>query len=288
MSFQRLIVPLLIIAAVGLLYTRYTAVWVDAEQEESVAERQIIPYAKPPAEPIRTAPQQQKPVEARSVAPKLKMSDDKPEVDEIDISIGNGFSPVRFKMAAMTHHIALSSQPSALVKQLPLFRSNQQRYGEFVFQKGVTYPLVLDADLDGYRLYIDLNRNGDLSDDGDPLDNSGAGVFASTLILPLEVVSQNKALLGDYELWVYTGNKERPPASLSYYARTQLQGRVHLPHGAFDAFIADNRIMDGDFTNDGISVDFNRNGKIELREEFISPNRIMEINGYQFRLNVKP
>ena len=288
MSFQRLIFPLLIIAAAGLLYTRYTSVRVESEPGGGIVSRQSIPYEKPPAELIRTAPQQQEPVEARDAAPELISSKAKPEINDIEVSIGKGFSPVHFKMAAMTHRLALSSQPPAMVKRLPQFRGKQQRYGMLVFQQSIAYPLALDAHLDGYRLYVDLNRNGDMSDDGEPLENSGAGVFASTLILPLEVVSQNRALLGDYELWLFTGNKERPPASLSYYARTQLQGKVQLPYGTFEAYVADNRIVDGDFTNDGISVDFNRNGKIELRKEFISPNRVMEINGYQFRLNVKP
>jgi hypothetical protein len=281
---RNIIVPLLIAATLGLLYTRYTAVRPADEPDEEKPEKiAAISYAQPPVSPMRTPP----PVDGgRTFEPSRKPVVVANDINEVMVSVA-GFSPIGFKMAAVSHHIPLAAKmPDTISKGLPTFRSDRQRYGELVFSSGRRYGLILDADIEGYKLYVDLNGNGDFRDDGKPLLNKGAGVFASRLILPLDAVSINPGLDGDYEMWLFTGNKERPPASLRYYVRTQLEGQVQLPHGTFTAYLADNSTPDGDYSNDGISIDFNGDGKIELREELMAPGRVVEIGGYKYRFVV--
>jgi hypothetical protein len=202
------------------------------------------------------------------------------------VVIGGHFQPVNFRMAAVSQHIRLGDTSSPQIKRFPMFRSNQQRYGELRFANGVVMPMVLDTAIDGYRLYVDRNLNGDLRDDGPGLTNQGNGLFAASLLLSMPLVSGRQDLGQDYLLWIYTGNKERPPASINRYVRTQLQGRIELAGGSYDAYLADNRHLDGDFRNDGIAIDLDADGRIDLQEEYFPPGRDALINDRRYRFSI--
>jgi hypothetical protein len=188
----------------------------------------------------------------------------------------------------VSQHTPLSATVPRNLEGLPVFRGREQRYGALSFANGVEMPMVLDAALDGYRLYVDRNLNGDLGDDGPGYTNQGTGLFATLVPLPLSLVTGREAWDGEYVLWLYTGGKERPPASMRFYARTQLQGEVALPAGRFDVFLADNGPSDGDFSNDGIAVDLDRDGRIDLQEEFFEPGRNVVVDGARYRFVVRP
>lgn len=212
--------------------------------------------------------------------------DDGPVVQEVPVLVGGGFKPVNFHMAAVSHHIPLTAQAPGSIRRLPPIDPQWLRYAELDFSSGAKVHLVLNAALAGYRLFVDRNGNGDLTDDGPGLDNQGSGLFAASLRLPMALVSGRRDLGGDYLLWLFTNDKERPPASISYYARTQLQGEISLPAGRFTAYLADNQSTDGDFTNDGIAIDLDRDRRIDLTDEFFSPGRPALIQGQRYRFSI--
>jgi hypothetical protein len=212
--------------------------------------------------------------------------DSVPPVLEVPVVIGKGFKPVNFQMAAVSHHTPLGVHPPAALKRWPSLNPQPLRYGALQFASGAQILLVLDTSITGYRLFADRNGNGDLTDDGPEFGNQGSGLFAATLRLPMALVSGRRDLGEEYLLWLFTSDKERPPASISYYARTQLQGEVSLPMGRFTAFLADNQPIDGNFTNDGIAIDLDRDGRIDLGNEFFPPGRPAQIGGKRYRFSV--
>ena len=102
----------------------------------------------------------------------------------------------------------------------------------------------------------------------------------------MALVTGRQYLGEDYLLWVFTGSKERPPASINYYARTQLRGEVRLATGRYTAYLADNQPTDGDFTNDGIAIDLNGDGRIDMIDEFFPPGRPALVKGYDYRFRI--
>ena len=104
---------------------------------------------------------------------------------QLDVSIGLGFRPVGFKIAAVSQAISLSRKPGKLLRHLPNLASSQRWYGVINLAHGSEYGFVLDLAAGGSRMFVDLNRNGDLRDDGEPLVNQGSGVFAHQLTLSL-------------------------------------------------------------------------------------------------------
>ena len=282
---RRVLFPLLIIVVAGLLYYRHLSVRQvgDAEWQPPRGLSESQSTTGQPSWPVR----QVNPMPASTQPPERFNTNSQIDDGVVDVSviIDTRFRPVSYKMAATSHRLQLSEQPPQEATYLPEFKGYKQRFGTLVLNDQ-KYLLALDADINGYRLFVDINGNGDFSDDGEPLLNVGSGLFASTLRLPLSEVTGMDWMQGDYVLWIYAGNKERPPASLSYYARTQLQGSVQLPFGRYDMYLADNRQLDGDYSNDGISLDLNRDGRIELMDEHIPPDNSVTIDGTRYRIKV--
>jgi hypothetical protein len=205
---------------------------------------------------------------------------------KLDISIGMGFRPVGFEIAAVPQVVELSQTPYQRLRRLPQFASRQQRYGVIKLASGRELGFVVDLAASGYQMYLDLNRNGDLSDDGPPLDNQGKTLFASRLNLPLEAVTGIHGLEGEYRLWIYTnqGNWERE--RMLYYCMTQLRGELLLKGKRYTVFLADNGPVDGDYRNDGINIDLDSNGEIDRRSEFFPQGQPVVIDGVSYLFHV--
>jgi len=206
--------------------------------------------------------------------------------ESLDISISLGFKPVGFRIGAVSRSITLSDHPERRMHRLPMFRAPHQRYGMIRLAHGREHGFALDLAASGYRLFFDRNRNGDLQDDGEPLLNQGKGLFASRILLPLAQVSGIPKLKGDYQLWLFTNPGNWKRGKMLYYSMTQLQGDLLLKGKRYTAYLADNGPVDGDYRNDGISIDLNGDGKINRRSELFPAGKPAMIDGkaYNFRI----
>ncbi|MCP3671346.1 MAG: hypothetical protein GY814_13110 [Gammaproteobacteria bacterium] len=205
---------------------------------------------------------------------------------QLDIPIGFGFRPVGFRIGAVSQEIHLAPQPGKRMHRLPRFSAPQQRYGVIRLAHGQEYGFALDLAAAGYRMFLDRNRNGDLRDDGEPLLNQGEGLFAAKVILPLARVSGIPRLKGEYRLWLFTNPDSWKKGKMRYYAMTQLRGELVLSGQHYTAYLADNGPVDGDYRNDGISIDLNDDGKISRGSELFPPGEPVAIDGtvYNFRI----
>ncbi len=249
---------------------------VEAVESDAVPEEQVADLIDQPDS-----------VQSPPVAAEKQQSDQVKALPlQLDVSIGLGFRPVGFKIAAVSQAIPLSRKPERPLRHLPNPASSSQWYGTINLAHGFEYGFVLDLGAEGYRMFIDLNRNGDLRDDGEPLVNQGDGVFAHRLILPLAKVTGIPKLTGEYRLWIFTDASGLDEGKIQYYSMTQLQGELLLQGKRYTAFLADNGPVDGDYRNDGISIDLNGDGKIERASEFFPPAKDTLIDGVTYRFVV--
>ena len=65
-----------------------------------------------------------------------------------------------------------------------------------------------------------------------------------------------------------------------------MKGTVPINGKPFLAFIAEKGVNDADFTNDGLYLDLNGNGKIEYRSEFIGHRRVTQIDGKKYWFDI--
>jgi hypothetical protein len=205
---------------------------------------------------------------------------------QLDISIAKGFRTAGFKIAAVPQTIQLSAKPHPRIRRLPRFLAPKQRYGLIKLARGLEFVFAVDLAASGYTMYLDRNRNGNLSDDGPPLINEGRSLFASRLSFPLRVVTGIARLDGEYRIWIYTNPDSWQRSEMLYYSMTQLQGELLLKGKRYTAFLADNGPVDGDYRNDGISIDLDGSSKIDRRTEFFPRGSSAQIDGvsYNFRI----
>lgn len=208
------------------------------------------------------------------------------EAIRLDVSIGVGFRPVGFKVGAVTNTVKLSDRPHPQIRRLPKFLSPQQRYGKITLANGMEFSFALDLVSVDFQMYLDRNRNGDLSDDGPPLNNDGRSMFASELNFPLNVVSGVPELDGEYKIWLYTTQNSWQGRQMLYFSMTQLRGELVLSGKKYTAFLADNGPVDGDYRNDGINVDLDSNGKIDRETEFFPDGAVARIDGVNYLFRV--
>lgn len=200
----------------------------------------------------------------------------------VPVRLARGFQPVGFRVAATSHALPLSASPPAGWR-LPA-TAGRLAFGALALGDGRAYPLLLTREAGAYRLYLDRNRNGDFTDDGAPLANEGSGGFATTLRLPLGEVT-GLPLEGTYDLWAFLD--ERRDDRLQVYARTQLGGAVTLGGRTYAAVVADNVVLDGDFTNDGIAIDLDGDGRFKGSREVLRPGDALELSGTSYRFDIR-
>ena len=182
----------------------------------------------------------------------------------------------------------LSAKPDPGVVQVPLFEAGRQLYG--ILSLGTfpdrTYRFALDLIRNGDPvMYFDFNANGDLGDDGPPIPHAGEGRFSAEIGIPFERLVREVRLPGELKIWMYSNEMLWPTRHLAHYSVTAMKGAVVLDGRRYLAYVAETKVNDADFTNDGIRVDANRNGRIE-REEFVAPGKTIEIDGRRYAFDV--
>ena len=208
----------------------------------------------------------------------------------VQISISNSFKPVRMTVAARSsEQPQLSPERPPVIAKEPLYSGKTQLYGslELGTIESNIYWYALDlVEKSHPMLYFDKNQNGDLSDDGPPLTNSGRGLFATTISIPFTRLTGDDSLSGDYQLWFFTNKSLWPKKKVRFYSVTQWQGQVDVAGRRLMAIIGERGRNDADFTNDGIYLDLNRNGKIDSNSEYIGPHEALRIAGQSYQFDI--
>jgi hypothetical protein len=231
------------------------------------------------------------PVPPRSLPPVTAPSPTAASVTRVRVSImRDGFRPVSMSLAASQHPPLLltDQRPPGLVKE-PRYQGPQQKYAVLRLGQGAhpTYTLALDL-LPHISpvLYVDLNQNGDLTDDGPPLTNQGTGFFATRLRVPFASLVPSVTVPGYYEAWLFTNTGLWQNSLITYYSRTQFKGTVRLAGHTYTAYLAEGQHNDADFTNDGIHIDLNGDGKISAETESFPPGTLLHLGGRAYAFEI--
>ncbi|MBI9074653.1 MAG: tetratricopeptide repeat protein [Desulfatibacillum sp.] len=179
-------------------------------------------------------------------------------------------------------------RPAAIIKE-PQYQGIERRYGGI--ELGVpahAYYFALDRSNGPHPvIYFDSNRNGDLEDDGPPILNNGDGFFSASVSIPLSLVHERYKGADDFKLWFYMRESDWDGAA-SHYSQTQLHGNVEIAEKNYTAYLVETRINDGDFTNDGIYLDIDKDGKIDSRTEHIGFGQTLDLEGRSYRFMITP
>ena len=193
----------------------------------------------------------------------------------VAVMLAEDFHPVSFEIAAASLPLTLDDDLVAV------WSSGDRRHGTFRFATGVSYDFELFAAREDLLLFVDTNRNGDFSDDGEPY-RSPADAFEVTVEFPMRDVSGlNDG--GAYQLWVY----RTPEGGLRQVALTQFTGEVSLDDRSYKAYVVENTSIDGNYANEGVYIDVNDDGRIHPAREYFAPGAGLNVSGQRFELVVK-
>jgi len=200
----------------------------------------------------------------------------------ISVSISGEFEPVSMKVSSRSGvHPKLADLPPRYLLKAPDPKGDQRKYGKLLLgtRNNRTYDFILDIVKDGRSLlYFDGNQNRDLSDDP-PLENKGTGIFATVIQIPIRQLIKEMEWDGDFKIWFFTNKGLWARGTTCHYSITQMKGRVTVHGKNYQAYIAERGGNDADFTNDGIFIDLNGNGKIEANTEYFPDRGVRNIGG---------
>lgn len=221
------------------------------------------------------------------LSPTVESSAEPVQIQVVDVPIGKVFSPVGFQITAVSDVLTLSETPPPGLRMPPSFEAKHGQFARWELSEGRSLLLAMDHRPNGAVMFVDANGNGDLTDDGAPLENLGDGYFATELTFSLPRISGIKGLKGDYRLWLYLSDEGRRSDRLRFYAMTQLKGRIRLAGKVFDIWLADNTKLDGDYRNDGLYIDLNGDERIDMADEFVPPGERLRHDGENYRFEIR-
>lgn len=200
-----------------------------------------------------------------------------------------GFAPGKFSFGTWdTSGTPLSPEPmSGLVKE-PVYRGRQRRYGSLRLGTVHSEPFLFVLDLVGGShpiLYFDANHDGDLTNDGGPILNQGTGVFGAAVRIPFRQVIREIEFSGDYVLWLFTNDQLWSRGTLAHYSLVSLTASIQIAGRRYGAALVDSRDNDADFTNDGVVIDLNRNGRFD-DDSRVLPGQTARIDGRDYAFEV--
>lgn len=285
MRLPRIIGPLLVLGVAAVLY------YFDRSRESIPLPRAQGPVLATQSEQKIPSVPQSEPLtaddtEVTGTFPRAEIQEPEAGVQAARVPIGLGFRPTGFRIPAHSSRLSLAKRIPPELRGLPALQGIEQRYGILELRDGRRYPFLLDGVSGGYLLYLDRNRNGDLRDDGPPVKNRGPDRFAGRIELPLAKLSRVPELSGDYLLWLFSSPQGWEEGWLNYYCMTQLSGELLLGGRRYTAYLADNLVIDGDYRNDGISIDLDGNGRIDEATEYFPPGSVVGVNGERYRFQV--
>lgn len=166
------------------------------------------------------------------------------------------------------------------LKNLPKFAGKSQLYG--VLEIGDNrWNIVIDGDSKtDSLLYVDANKNLDFGDDKTPCKylETEVGAGFSTAI-DLELSPQKKYAVGILSTIGVAQYKDKP--MLLPYANCHWKGKIAFGDVQYDVAAFD-ASPDGDYSNDAIFIDVNRNGIIELPIEQFFKGEVRRIGNALF------
>ncbi len=217
--------------------------------------------------------------EARQFAP--------PRPITLKVSIAKRFRPVGFRIGVRGLPMTLHAKPPDELSVSLSLSDHRRLWGRIPFQRGGPMDFVIDFRDTGPVLIADLNRDGDLGNDVLEFPTRGSGYFGVLLKLPMGEISGVPALAGvDYTLWLYAKRKDLDKGVLRYYPRTQLGGEIRLGDASHAMWLTDDLKIDGDYRNDGISIDLDGDGGINRLQEYFAPGQSVILGDQAWKLEI--
>jgi hypothetical protein len=159
-------------------------------------------------------------------------------------------------------------------KELPPETDAKRYYDEFTIA-GRTFLMVTDA-TNPPKIYLDTNRNGDMTDDPGPFLGEDPAVVPNHYTLELPYTGEETT--APYRLWLFSSNM----GGIRFYPKCHWVGQIEINGNPYTVITFDGN-ADGDYSNDPVIIDVNNDGKADDSER-LNPGESLTIDGVEVKL----
>lgn len=159
-------------------------------------------------------------------------------------------------------------------KKFPPESGSKRHYDDFTLAGKV--HLVITEESNPPKLYFDENRNGDLTDDRPPAIGEGSQLLPNHYSIHL--LYEEEKVVAPYRLWMFGSNM----GGVRFYPKCHWHGTLTVKGTPYKIVAFDGN-SDGDYSNDPVVIDVNKNDKAD-DEEKLTPGRSITIDGQQVTL----
>ncbi len=171
-------------------------------------------------------------------------------------------------------HLFETPSPSQGFKKLPP-ETDSKRYDDEFRIGGQTYRVLTEAS-NPPQLYLDGNRNGDLTDDPGPFVGEGPSVAPNHYTLELPYKGEDKGV--PYRIWIFPSRM----GGIRFYPKCYWRGELVINGKTYTLIMFDAN-SDGDYSNDPLIIDINDDGKADETEK-LKPGQSLDIDGTTVKL----
>lgn len=216
-----------------------------------------------------------KPAAPAAVSGPGARSSDSPDATAIELTPApEGFPLGLGTSEGFALHLFDTPSASQGFKKFPPESGSKRHYDEFTLA-GQAH-LVITEESSPPRLYFDENRNGDLTDDRPPAEGEKPGLIPNHY--SIHILYPEEKVVAPYRLWLFGSNM----GGVRFYPACHWQGTVTVKGVPYPVVAFDGN-SDGDYSNDPVVVDVNRDGKAG-EDEKLTPGKGIDIEGEQVRL----
>lgn len=171
-------------------------------------------------------------------------------------------------------HFFETPDPNQGFKRLPPETDAKRYYDQFKIA-GQTFLMLTEAS-NPPKIYLDANRNGDMTDDPGPFP--GEGPDAAPNHYTLELPYSGEKTLVPYRLWLFPSRM----GGIRFYPKCCWEGEIELSGNTYKVVTFDAN-SDGDYSNDRLFLDVDNDGKAS-DEELLEPGASLTIEGTEVKL----
>lgn len=195
----------------------------------------------------------------------LSKAEDKPTADHgqvIDLEFSDKGYPMGLSVSeGFALHLFDTPDANQGFKKFPPESDAKRHYDQFSIG-GATY-LVISEESDPPKLYLDANRNGDLTDDLGPFEGERPELVPNHFTIMLPAKDSESGV--PYRLWLFPSRM----GGIRFYPQCHWHGQLELNGKLYKLVLFDGN-ADGNYSNDPLIIDVDDDGKAAETEKLKS------------------
>ena len=182
--------------------------------------------------------------------------------------------------------VGLNKKPFEMLHAEPEYNSTRISYGFIPLGNSddakISFAVTISPS-DEWLVYLDINNNEDLTDDGQPRQNEGTGRFATAVSLNVDVVTATgEKRTRPYRLWFFITDSDQP----RFYAHCHYERQISIDGETYTAAAYETRTSDALYKDDGLWIDLNHDRKLLADTEHFMSGSTVNVAGKKYVLNL--